>query len=275
MTRWPSRLMMVSALVVFVVTSTFTFPKAQDNRSFKSEAQFLSASLEDVNDKLRAAPLDPTKAIDKLALDLMKELDAINTMSTTLYWADGRGSSAHPLAGIGLDRIQVAQFYNKLNKDVFREIIKFVLAHEQAHMAQFRYYSLDSMKDPRKTRAKECQADILGGLTVAVSFLREGKSPEYNHEAGKAWMDFVPQLGSPEWDDQTKHPTPAQRARAMTLGLNAGIYQAWIIQYKQTKDPKLLAAIQDYRKKLPDLFEMDENLFVWSNRIAKLIVDYK
>jgi hypothetical protein len=275
MNRWASRLMMVSTLMGLVVTSTFPFPQAQEKRSFNSEAQFLSASLEDVKTRLDATPLDPTKPIDKQALDLMKELDAFNNMSTKIYSSDGHGSSAHPLAGVGFDRSQVAQYYNKINKDVFREIIKFVLAHEQAHMAQFQYYNLENLKDSRKTRAKECQADILGGLTVATSFLVEGKSPEYNHEAGKAWMDFVPRLGSPEWDDQTKHPTSAQRVRAMTLGLNAGIYRAWIIQYKQTNDPKLLAQIQDYRKKVPDLFEMDEDLFVWSNRIAKMIVNYQ
>lgn len=274
MKRWASHLIIVTTLIGFVVTSTLRLSQGQKNNSFSSEAQFLSASLAEVNNTLHAKPLDPSKTIDKQALDLMKELDAVNNMNTTLYWADGHGSSAHPLAGVGLDRFQIAQFYSELNQDVFREIIKFVLAHEQAHMAQFQYYSLESMKDPRKTRAKECQADILGGLTVSATFIAEGKSPEYLHQAGKAWMDFVPRLGSPEWDDQTKHPTPAQRGRAMTLGLNAGLYNAWVIQYKQTRDPKLLAAIKDYRTKIPDLFDIDENLFVWSNRIAKAIVGY-
>src|ERR1700691_4192995 len=93
---------------VFLLSLAFVLPGIHA-QSFSSLAEFWSASRAKVNQRLNARPLDLSKPLHRKVRSTMDELDRLNQMTTTVYWADGYGSNAHPQRGIGLDGRQLAQ----------------------------------------------------------------------------------------------------------------------------------------------------------------------
>jgi hypothetical protein len=268
--------------------------------------KFSAAEGEVVRSRLKAEPLSPGIALDDEILSMMKDLDEINSMATTkVFWCQGVGTSAHPKLGIVLNRKELKQFQDLAGEKDFMEVLRLVLAHEQAHMAQFGYYNVSTMADPQKLRAVEAQADILAGATVTLSMLKNHvPANELSKERFQRWADFAQKIGTDVWD-QTAHPRTDERARLVSLGYNGALQQVDLLLYRQTKDPSTWKRITDaqedsrqrklkerevmtkegiafktgrgYDHDLPLIdsgtFEQ-ENMFEWSNRLAKQIVHY-
>ncbi len=267
--------------------------------------QYLEADGEQVIAALHARPLDDSVKLDSDVLKMMKTLDEINQTSTKVYWADDVGCSAHPGVGITLNHKELRKFQQMQDPKQFNDVIRLILAHEQAHMLQFQYYDLRSMGDATKTRSIEAQADLLAGATVIWSLLKERVDPNPANERIKIWMEFSQKAGTDVWA-QDAHPRSEQRARLVTLGFNAGLQQVDLANYKRTKDPAVWKRIKDAQetskqRKIQernammavgfhdfktgrgydyDLPVIDDNaleqekLMDWSNRLAKVIVHY-
>jgi hypothetical protein len=268
------------ATVFFSIALMFgQFLKAA--HTFASFQEFYSAPGTEVKQQLNAVPLDVTNPLDRTVRSIMDELDQFNSMQTAVYWADGSGSNAHPAAGIGLDRAEVRKLAGKETPGTLRAVILFVLAHEQGHMAQFRYYDLVDMANPTKRRAVECQADILAGLSFTAIELRHANPRDFAASAQEAQADssrimqIAQKIGSPEWDDQTTHPRPEQRARAVSLGMLSRIQMADWEFYKRSHDSDTLRKIQSAEARFADIIHDGDNIFEWSNAAAKRIVRYE
>jgi hypothetical protein len=244
------------------------------SQSFNSLTEFWAASPAKVDQRLSARPLDLSKPLDKKVRGIMDELDQLNQMTTTVYWADGYGSNAHPQKGIGLDGRQLAQLVDTQSESSVDDAIRFILGHEQAHMAQFKYYS-NGLDDPQRRRAIECQADILGGLAFVGMLFRERRPPESVDFKSMSThlVDLALKIGSPEWEDQTQHPRPEQRARAVTLGMLSQLQIVDWQMYQQTHDPDTLQRLKSAEAKFADIIKPPEPIMDWSNTMAKRIVN--
>lgn len=241
--------------------------------------EMLHATSETVHTRLSTKPLDPSMPLDGQLLSLMKALDTLHATKTTVFRADGMGAFAHPDAGIGVDHDQIEAWRHELGPTQFHEVLRLVLAHEQAHMLQYRYYTRASVLDRRKTRAVEGQADILAGVSAVWLLLRERQDVVAGQAAIKKYRDFSLKIGCP-LDDQTKHPDSGQRARLVTLGLLAAFQYSDLDLYKRTKAEDALQRIVKGKVQNNDLPNFDErrlkieNVFEWSNRVAKQITRY-
>jgi len=155
------------------------------------------------------------------------------------------------------------------------DAIRFILGHEQAHMAQFKYYS-NGLDDPRRRRAIECQADILGGLAFVGTIFREHRPPASVDfkSMSQHLVDLALKIGSPGWEDQTQHPRPEQRARAVTLGMLSQLQIIDWQMYQQTQDPDIMQRLKSAESKFADIIKPPEPVMDWSNTMAKRIVNY-
>ena len=243
-------------------------------QTFPSYGAFLHASADEVQRRLNAKPLDLSRQIDRTVRAIMDELDQLSGTKTTVYWADGYGANANPQAGIGLDRRELSSLSTN---DSFLDVVRLILGHEQAHMYQFGYYSA-GMDDPKRQRAIECQADILGGLAFVGTIFRMKHPPQLPDFKSMSdhLLNLSMKVGSPPWDDdQTRHPTVGQRARATSLGMLSQIQIIdWQI-YDRSHDPDVLKRIRDLEGRNADVYRPGEEIMVWSNRIAKQIVGYQ
>ena len=244
-------------------------------QSFSSLAEFWAASPAKVDQRLNARPLDLSKPLDRKVRGIMDEFDGLNQMTTTVYWADGYGSNAHPQKGIGLDGRQLAQLVDTQSESAVDDAIRFILGHEQAHMAQFKYYA-NGLDDPQRRRAIECQADILGGLAFVGMVFRAHRPPEaVDFKSMSAHLvDLALKIGSPGWEDQTQHPRPEQRARAVTLGMLSQLQIVDWQMYQKTHDPDTLPRLNSAQSKFADIIKPPEPIMDWSNTMAKRIVNY-
>jgi hypothetical protein len=242
---------------------------ACQGQAFQSFSDFWKASPNEVERRLSAKPLNLALPMDRKVRDIMDELDRLNQMTTNVYWADGYGASAHPLYGIGLDRKQLQALTGDQS---FDDVVLLILGHEQAHMAQFKYYS-SGLDDPQRRRAIECQADILGGFSFVGTLLQRA------HPASS--MDFKKmsdhiitvsmKVGSPAWDDQTQHPRPEQRSRAVSLGMLSMLQFTDWHTYGISHDPSLLEVLRKAESENADIYRPSQSVLDWSNDKAKEI----
>jgi hypothetical protein len=261
--------------LIVSMMSLVSFAPVTHAQSFSSPADFWKASPTKVDQRLHTRPLDLNRPLDRRVRSIMDELDRLSQVSTDVYWADGYGSHAHPQKGIGLDRKQLEQLVNTQSQSTVEDAIRFILGHEQAHMYQFKYYS-NGLDDPGRRRAIECQADILGGLAFVGTLFRERRPPENIDfkSISEHVVDLALKIGSPEWDDQTTHPRPEQRARAVTLGMLSQIQIVDWQMYQQTQNPDILQRIKSAESRFADIYKPQEAIMDWSNRMAKRIVHY-
>jgi hypothetical protein len=304
------RIIVVIAVILCItsINLSCTIAAEKDNPiiTIGSLSKYLETSGESVKGLLNAQPLDPKFALDKEILNVMKVLNEINRTNIDVYWSDRVGSSAHSGLGITLNKQQLQRFRKEEGDKNFVEIIRLILAHEQVHMVQYKVYNLKVILEDKNTRTVEAQADLLAGASLIWLMLKDNVSDKnISDERIKHWVDFIAKLGKDEWT-QIAHPTSAQRARLISLGLNAGLQQVDLDIYKRTKDPVTWKRIKDaqdisrqrkrdervamkkvgftdyktgtgYDFDLP-IIEQDtleqENLLEWSNRLARVIVHY-
>jgi hypothetical protein len=243
-------------------------------KTFATREAFVLATEDEAEEALHSVPLDPRLALDGQALGILADLKMVAgiTRPVRLWWADGSGSSAHPQAGIALDRIELEDIKTHVSSGDFNTILTFALAHELSHVAQYGTYDLHGIFKRENTRAVECQADILGGMLVVEVALMKAQAPSLIANRMAEWFAVAMRIGSPAWDDQTVHPRPEQRARAVSLGFNAGLQAVDIERFKRTNDEQSRQRIRDAEASNPDMLRLDDNLFDWSNRVAKKIV---
>ena len=67
-------------------------------------------------------------------------------------------------------------------------------------------------------------------------------------------VDLALNIRSPQWEDQTQHPRPEQRARAVTLGMLSQIEVVDLQMYQQTEDPDILQRIKSAEGRFADIY---------------------
>jgi len=278
---------LVVACLLFSLLTATSSSDVSAQSVFSTRDAFLAADSSVVRARLGALSLTKSVALDSIVRADIPVVSAFFQLSPDVFWADGQGSSSHPTAGVALDRQRLATMREQLDGSDFGDVTLFILAHEFAHMGQFRNYSLATLRETSRLKAIECQADLWAGALMINLMMDSAMA----RAAGRATRPVVTaivdegfariskalalayQIGTPVWDDPTTHPLPAKRQLCVARGVNAGIQMRLVRAYEQTGSPELLNQISAWRAKDRDLFGPGADLWAWTNTQAKSIVE--
>ena len=202
----------------------------------------------------------------------MRILNAASKLHTELMIEDEGGITSTPRSGIMFSRSLLAKIQHESNVKQLRGIIRFLLAHEQAHQIQFQKYGLAKMQDKNveSKRLKECQADLLGAKYLAASYNEEGGDEREQREMNDALRDMLEvsfNLGDEERD--ADHPNRQARRTAARLGAARG----QIEQLGLLGDDPTASYMRNHLEVVLDV-RRNESLLDWSLRQARRIIHY-
>jgi hypothetical protein len=207
---------------------------------------------------------------------LQEEMRALNEASNTrteLTVEDEGGISSSPASGIMFSRTVFERIRRESNVKQLRGVIRFLVAHEQAHQIQFEKYGVDKMRSTNAewNRLKECQADLLAAKYLTLSYDEAGDDPRVQKDINEALRDMLEvsfNLG--EEEKGADHPNRQARRTATRLGAARG-------QLEKLKSlPQSEPLFAESRRHLEVVLDVrpSESLLDWSLRQARRIVHH-
>jgi hypothetical protein len=241
----------------------------------RTHAEFLEASPAEVEAALHPTVPSLTDSLDRLVLEQIPAISAFFAIDLRFRWTDLGGSQSLPGLGIFLDRRQLSRLRDSVDAFALGDVVRFVLAHEAAHLAQHRVYSATSLAEPTRLRAKECDADIWGAMAVINNLADLNVAPNDAFDRMQRASALAFTLGTPVWDAPHLHPTPTQRLICVSTGLNAGLHLRLVRTYERTRDPKLEQQVAEWRKRDAQWFGPGDDVWKWTNQRAKALTNFE
>jgi len=277
---WTRRSVLLTSLAGYGVGLS---PEAmQAQRGFASRDQFFAADSATVRLKLGATPLADSIALDSVVRAAIPIVSAFFKLSADVFWADGQGSSAHPTAGIALDRSRLGSMREEMEATEFSNVVLFILGHEFAHMGQFRHYPLSRLRTSDRRRLFECQADLWAG--VMTMHVITDSSPKATPDTSQKGLEqdffrieqaaaLAYQIGTPSWEELSEHPPPLMREECVVRGLEGGLVLRWIHYYDESHAASWASLIAAARSKDPRLPGPSSDEWALTEAEATAIVD--
>lgn len=208
-----------------------------------------------------------TQSLEEMVREEMDRLDMISGFYTKVQLTDAATSTADPDGTISISRPELVQLQGKVAPKQFRQVLRFLLAHEKTHQIQYRAYTVAAVRanDPERRRLYEAQADVLAGKYL-LETLGEPKPDDLVAIVDTLKLAF--DLGTLEFSD-TDHPSKEARRTAARLGMASGMITALS---RLPPTPELGQMIASLAEKVNIL--RDENVMEWSYRTAKRITQY-
>lgn len=227
----------IVALVTLAAATTAQVSQAQAT-PLASWETFLAAPKSEIDRVRGAVPVDVTEEIGAAIARQLPFLERTfgDSAPPIMFTTDGQGSSAHPEAGIGLDQRQFARLRDSLSTPTFDAVVRFLLAHEWAHMLQFKQYSREELVDPKWRGTLECHADLWAGISLANIAPDTGLTVEERRDLVSAYSTVTALLGNPGSPLPWMHPRPERRMRCLVTGLAAGGRMRQLAHYANTGD---------------------------------------
>jgi len=258
-----------------LLAATLASPPAEAQarrRHLASRAAFAALDSTALADSFSMRPADPASAPDSLLLNMVAFLDssagpAFGLSHTRLRRWDGYGSQAHPVLGILIDGEELAQLVREVTmlkgmagvpgpeaERRVQYVLRFLVAHEYAHLMQYKAYGEAAVNDPDSTRIIECGADLLGGLSyrkfLGARYGTRPPPPEAIATAG----DFGWVVGAPDWLDGTTHPLPENRRLCITTGMETAVALSGAAAYRRgARDSASVRSAYYLRREEPEL----------------------
>jgi hypothetical protein len=195
---------------------------------------------------------------------------------------DGYGTQAHPTLGILVDSVEVAGLLDtviryKGQANVAREeigrrlpyVARFLIAHEYAHLLQYRSLDHDSVADLNATRTIECGADLLGGFSY-LDYLAFRYGDELPEAATETAIDFGYVVGAKDWLDGTTHPLPEDRRECIRRGVDAA--RGMRAMRASSRDSVQQASVRWLEQNEPELYRNAVGVISWSRMRSRAIV---
>lgn len=164
------------------------------------------------------------EGLDNLADELLSEVTrTMGTHKPDLLVTGDRPTGTAPGRLIILNPEFLEQEYSNQDAPTSQsDVLRFVLAHENAHLEQHRRNSVQSVAE------SECEADVWGGLVVA---LHAEFDSEFHRllDSVNDLIAFSAELGEYfsvkhyQYRDQERHPSPETRALCTASGINLGM----------------------------------------------------
>ena len=281
-------------LVALLAVSLAATPAEAQARRRHLESRAVFAALDSVAlaDSFSMRRADPSHAPDSLLLNMVAYLDAaagpaFGLTHPRLRGWDGYGSQAHPVLGILIDGQELAQLVGKVTalkamagvpkaeaERRVQYVLRFLVAHEYAHLMQYQAYGEAAVNDPDSTRVIECGADLIGGLSYREFLgVRYGSRPPPDEAIATA-RDFGYVVGAPDWLDGTTHPLPEDRRLCIVTGMGtAGALNGAFAYRHGARDSASVRAADYLRREEPELDQAIDhgtvNLMAWSRVKAR------
>lgn len=214
------------------------------------------------------------QSYEQVAKEEMALLNKIAQFVTPLTFSEDDGIQSYPQSGITFSTSVLKRIFSQSNVKQKKWIIRFLLAHEDAHQLQFRTYSPEQVNvaDAEIGRIKECQADILAAKYFGMSIDEGYAGTNANREFSQAIRDVLEvsfNLGDQERG--ANHPNREARRTATRLGLARAQYEKIILLPQNVEQfaasTRHMAVVLDIRDQ--------ESVMEWSKRLARRIVHYK
>lgn len=205
--------------------------------------------------------------LEQMIREEMMGLDNITGFKTEVKLTDGDTSKSDPDNTITISRTQLAQIRGKFGEQQFRQMLRFLLAHEKTHQVQYRSYSVAAVRanDSERRRIYEAQADVLAGKYLMETM---GSPTQNDMVTIIDTLKIAFDLGTLEGSD-SDHPTQEQRRTAARLGMASGLITTLS---KLPPTPFLGNMIGTMAEKID--FLPGETVMDWSYRLSKKITHY-
>jgi hypothetical protein len=254
---------------------------AQDTARVRSMAAFASMNAATLASYGAVRPLDKINVEHAALLGMVAWLDSTvgkqaGLASTRIRWWEG-GTQSYPTQGILIDDKQIASFLGALiaqkgragvpKAEARRRLayaLRFMAAHEYAHLLQYQVLGLGTVGARRLHRSIECSADLLAGMMYS-RYLRTRLADDSTREVAKlAASHFANVVGSNDWLDDAAHPTPRLRQTCIEVGLaNAPAFSLTFLKERPRDSTE--EAFQDrMRRQSPKLFSGETSIVQWS-----------
>ncbi|HEU5041035.1 MAG TPA: hypothetical protein VFT84_09460 [Gemmatimonadales bacterium] len=285
--RLRGRLACSLALAGILLAMVATASDAQARRRLQSRAAFAALDSSDLADSSGMRPMRPKGAQDSVLLDMLAFLEESagrrhGIQGTRMRKWDGFGSQAHPDLGILVDSLELADLLSEvmslkgaggMPRDTAEarliHVLRFLVAHEYAHLMQYKVFGRTFMDDPDSTRVIECGADLLGGINYWVFMKRRVGGQPYPKGAFDTVRDFGYVVGSSNWLDGTEHPQKEDRRLCIAKGTEtAGLLDSLDAVRTGRADSETLEAVRHRREAEPELADGTLDVMQWSRMRA-------
>ena len=224
------------ALLVLGLVSALGGEAGAQHRQLASRALFAALDSAAIEDSSALRPMDRHERLDSTMLEMAGFLDRevgprYGLGATQVRHWDGYGTQAHPTLGILVDSIEIAGLLGQVTShkggagvpadEISRRleyVVRFLIAHEYAHLLQYRSLGPDLVASPDATRIIECGADLLGGVELA-EYLTSRFGSDVPHAATQTAVDFGYVVGGSDWLDGTMHPLAEDRRECIQRGI--------------------------------------------------------
>lgn len=257
----------MARVITFVFVLAISLPLAASNVS--SVFQFTLPPIPTHSDHPNWAEKGyiQSEEVEQIIQEEMPRLDNLAGFKTPVRLTDGDSSRADPDNTISISRPQLKQIKGRVAAPQFRQMLRFLLAHEKTHQVQYRMYSVAAVRvdDPERQRLYEAQADILAGEYVMETM---GKPTEDDMPTIVDTLKLAFDMGTLEYTD-LNHPSKEERRTAARLGMASGIITTLS---RLPPDPVLAGMISSLAAKIDIL--PGETIMDWSYRLSKKITKY-
>ena len=270
-----------ATIALLLMNSGCATAAPQEGLRFQSRAAFAALDSAALARGTGLRPMDGADQHRAAMIQMVAYLDstvgrAAGVKSTKIRWWNA-GTRAHPSQGILVDDHQIDVLSRELilqkgDAGVAPEVakarvihaVRFLIAHEYAHLLQYATLPLDSVGSPRLHRSIECSADLLGGMMFG-RYMDDVALDDSTREIAKlAAAHFANVVGSPDWLDVTAHPTPTHRQTCIELGLDNPTALTLTLLHIAPNDSADRAYAERMRRESPDLLGGRTSLTAWS-----------
>jgi hypothetical protein len=213
------------------------------------------------------------ESLDEIVTTEIQALNEASNLHTQAKVVDAGGITSDPRSGIFFSKAFFTRIQHEANVKQTRGIIRFLLAHEQAHQIQFQTYGVEKMRTGNSdlNRLKECQADMLAAKYLTLSLDEGGDDAAAQRDINEALREMLEvsfNLGDEERD--ADHPNRQARRTATRLGAARGQLE------KLRKLPPGVPDFEYSRRHLEVVLDVraGESLLDWSLRQSRRIVHY-
>jgi len=171
----------------------------------------------------------PGADIDALVHRAEQRLHTVAKVEANIKIVQGAATAAHASGEIDVSRNEVAKLVSAAQPNQEEAIVMFILAHELAHVLQYREYVIaGKYTEPSWSHVIEAQADLLSGLWVGRTLYSpenlEQETAETDPEVALTAARLFFDLGSEPFS-VGEHPSRQARRTAVRLGLAASLVQ--------------------------------------------------
>ncbi|MDB4952261.1 MAG: hypothetical protein JWM27_4910 [Gemmatimonadetes bacterium] len=278
--RVPSRGILSARVAYLLVIALLIANPSIAQEVFSTQEKFMAAEENALPGRLELRPRSSYDELNVIVDSARLALNRFYGVSPQFRWSGipgARNSYARPDVGIVISEARTAELRDELDTKSLSDVIRFLLAHETAHIAQYQRYGFSSVTAPSWRRAAECHADMWAAMALVNLLVDAGTSLDEARRRTRSAYQLANAMGEVRWVDAQHHPTPEQRVLCTSVGTVAGLQLFLIRRFQESGEDVYLREIKRWQTALPaglpTLFAPGDSVWPWTRQAAEAIVD--